>query len=64
MVYAPATDFNTVSPVLAFFFRIIHVSGALPHVQEIMTVSPSFTLSEGKAVSCISFGEPEERKGS
>jgi hypothetical protein len=61
MVYAPSIDFSTVSPDSAFFFRIIQVSGTFAHVQEIMTVSPSLTLSEGKAVSCMSFGETEKR---
>lgn len=61
MVYAPSIDFSTVSPLSAFFFRIIQVSGTFPHVQEIMTVSPSLTLLEGKAVSCISFGATTKR---
>lgn len=56
MVYSPPVDFSTVSPVSAFFFRIIQVWGTFPHVQEIITVSPSLTLSEGIALSCMSFG--------
>lgn len=56
MVYAPSVDFSTVSPVSAFFFRIIQVLGIFSHVQDIITVSPSLTVSEGKAVSCMSFG--------
>lgn len=61
MVYAPSVDLSTVSPVSAFFFRIIQVFGTFLHVQEIMTVSPSLTLSEGKAVSFMSFGATVKR---